>query len=369
MKSKLLVAAFIVTLMCAAFSTALTMAECPTCSGTGKVPCPECNGTGKIATVDGGTLCEACSGTGTLPADLVATIQSTQVISGTISVTAIVQNNEDVAAYGNVTAKVESGQYYADEATSNREQFPPHVETKVTVIIEDIPIERYDQYVERIIPWENGTAIEKLRSTSHVSVFMSDVENVVCRYCDGTGVGSITRDCPNCGGTGFIDCPTCSTSGGETGEQNAGFDIGGVLYGGTAVAVIAGVAVAAFVVMRKRNVKEADLRKLPPTEFQNWVLKKMGGKSSSQGDARMGIDGYTIEGHPIAVKQADNIDRNVIEHFAAAMGRRNAKNGTIVAFSFGTDAVRGRVRAKMSYGLEIQMVTVKELIENKNRML
>jgi hypothetical protein len=368
MKSKLLIAAFIMTLICAAFSTALTMAECPTCNGTGEVPCPECNGTGKIATVNEGTPCEACSGTGTLPADLVATFQTAQPNSGKISVNAIVQNNEDVAAYGNVTVKVESGQYYADEATSNREQFPPHVETKVTVIIEDIPSEHYNQFVERILIGENST-LEKLRSTTHVSVSMSDVENIVCRYCDGTGVGSITRDCPRCGGTGFIECPTCLGSGVEAGEQNADFDIGGAVYGATAVAVIAGVAVAAFVVMRKRNVKEADLRKLPPTEFQNWVLKKMGGKSSAQGDARMGIDGYTIDGQPIAIKQADGIDRNVIENFAAAMGRRNAKNGTIVAFSFGTDAVRGRVRAKMSYGLEIQMVTVKELIENKNRML
>ena len=51
------------------------------------------------------------------------------------------------------------------------------------------------------------------------------------------------------------------------------------------------------------------------------------------------------------------------------MARRNAKSGTVVAFSFGTDAIRGRVRAKMSYGFEIQMVTVRELIDNRNRSL
>ena len=83
----------------------------------------------------------------------------------------------------------------------------------------------------------------------------------------------------------------------------------------------------------------------------------------------MGIDGYTLEGQPVSIKQADNVDRNVIENFAAAMGRRQAKDGMIVAFSFGTDAIRGRVRAKMNYGFEIQMVTVRELIDSRNRSI
>jgi hypothetical protein len=372
MKSKLLIVVFVAILLCSALNVAPAIAQCPTCNGTGKVPCPECNGTGKIATVTEGTPCEACSGTGTLPPDLVATIHTTQPISGKISVTAIVQNNEDVAAYGNVTVKVESGQYYAVEATSNREEFPPHVETKVTVIIEDIPTEHYDQIVEKIFIGsgdEGGTIVERLRSTSHVSVSLSDVENVVCRYCNGTGVGSITRDCPRCGGTGFIDCPTCSASDGDGGEQNGNLDIGGAVYGVAAVVVVAGVAIAAFVVVKKRTVKEEDIKKLPPTDFQNWVLKRIGGKSSSQSDARMGIDGYTIEGQPISIKQADGVDRNAIENFAAAMGHHNAKNGTIVAFSFSDDAIRGRVRAKMAYGREIQLVTVKELIANKSMTL
>jgi hypothetical protein len=182
-------------------------------------------------------------------------------------------------------------------------------------------------------------------------------------------VAPSTQDCPYCGGTGDIDCPACGGTGVEAGEQNGALDIGGAVYGIAAVAVVAGVAVAAFVVVKKRTVKESDLRKLPPTEFQNWVLKRAGGKASSQSDARIGIDGYTIEGQPISIKQADGVDRNVLENFAAAMGRHNAKSGTIVAFSFSDDAIRGRVRAKMAYGREIQMVTVKELIESRNRTL
>jgi len=133
--------------------------------------------------------------------------------------------------------------------------------------------------------------------------------------------------------------------------------------------VVAGVAIAAFVVVKKRKVSEKDLRSLAPTEFQNWVLKKLASKSSSPRDSRVGIDGYTIEGQPVAIKQSDGIGRNVIENFAAAMGRSKAKNGIIVAFSFGDDAFRGKVRAKLNYGLEIEMVTVKDLIEGRKRIL
>jgi hypothetical protein len=343
------------------------MAQCPTCHGTGKVDCPDCNGTGKITIEEG--QCEACGGTGTLPANLIATFKTAQPGDGKISVNAMVQNSEDVEAYGNVTAKVESGDI-AYEATSDRTTFPPGEQTAVIVIIEGISDADYRQLVEHIwLGGENGTEIDRLLPSTHVSVSLSEVENVVCRYCHGTGRGSLIKDCPTCGGTGFIDCPTCGGSGVEAGEQNGALDIGGAVYGVAAVAVVAGVAIAAFGVVKKRKVSEKDLRKLPPTEFQNWVLKKLAGKSSSPRDSRVGIDGYTIEGQPVSVKQSDGVGRNVIENFAAAMGRSKAKNGIIVAFSFGDDAFRGKVRAKLNYGLEIEMVTVKDLIEGRNRIL
>ena len=371
MKSKVLIVVFVAIFLCSALNVALAIAaQCPTCGGTGKVPCPDCDGTGKITSVDEGAPCEACSGTGTLPPRLTATIESTQPGDGKISVNALIQNSEDVEAFGKVTAKVESGDV-AYEATSDRITFPPGEQTAVTVIIEGISDTDYRKLVETV--WfggENGTRIDRLLSSTQVSVSPSEVENIVCRYCNGTGLGSFEEDCPRCRGTGYITCPTCGGTGTEstTDEQNGALDIGGAVYGVAAVAVVAGVAVAAFVVVKQRRVKESDLRKLSPSEFQNWVLKKIGGKTSSQSDARMGIDGYTLDGQPLSIKQVNDVDRNVIENFAAAMGRRNAKNGTIVAFSFGTDAVRGRVRAKLNYGREIQMITVRDLIEG-NRVL
>jgi hypothetical protein len=360
MKSKLLIVAFIAILLCSALNVALTMAQCPTCHGTGKVVCSYCDGTGEI-TVEEGGVCETCGGSGVLTPTITTKSSSVGLSGGKVSVVATFENEEDVVAYGKVTVEVEaeSAKY---TATSSRTSFSPHEETEVNVIIEGISDADYNKLVEEV--HIGDTVIERLRFSPRI--LLSEVEDVVCPHCDGTGVGSVTTECPYCGGTGFIDCPTCGGSGVEAGEQNGALDIGGTVYGVAAVAVVAGVAIAAFVVVKKRKVSEKDLRKLPPTEFQNWVLKKLGGKSSSSGDARMGIDGYTLEGQPVSIKQADNVGRNVIENFAAAMGRRQAKDGMIVAFSFATDAIRGRVRAKLNYGLEIQMVTVKELIEGRN---
>jgi len=358
MKSKLLIVTFIAVLLCSAFSVALTMALCPTCGGKEEIPCPICGGTGTVP-VDEGGACEHCSGYGTLTPTITLKSTSAQPTNGEISVRVRFENDEDVAAYGKVTAEVEAdSKTYT--ATSSRTSFPPHEEVEVTVTIGGISDADYDKLVETIIIGGSGSTAEKLRVSPQVS--LSEVEDAICPYCDGTGLGSLEVDCPRCGGTGWIDCPTCNAA---TAEQNGELDISGTVYGVAAVAVVAGVAIAAFVVVKKRTVKEEDLKKLPPNEFQNWVLKRIAGKSSSQSDARMGIDGYTLDGQPVSIKQADNAGRNVIENFAAAMGRHKSKSGTIVAFSFDNDAIRGRVRAKMAYGLDIQMVTVKDLIEGR----
>jgi hypothetical protein len=338
------------------------MAQCPTCGGTGKVTCPYCDGTGEI-TIEEGGICETCGGSGVLTPTITRKGSSVGLSGRTVSVVATYENEEDVVAYGKVTVEIEaeSAMY---TATSARTSFPPHEETEVNVIIEGISDADYNKLVEEVNI--GGTVIERLRSSP---LILLSEENVVCPHCDGTGVGSVTTECPQCGGTGFIECPTCGGSGVEGGEQNGALDIGGAVYGVAAVAVVAGVAIAAFVVVKKRSVSEKNLRKLPPTEFQNWVIKKLAGKSSSPRDSRVGIDGYTIKGQPVSIKQSDGIGRNVIENFAAAMGRSKAKNGIIVAFSFGDDAFRGKVRAKLNYGLEIEMVTVKDLIEGRDRLL
>jgi hypothetical protein len=353
MKSKLLITAFIAILLCSALNVALTTAQCPRCDGTGEIECPHCDGTGEI-TVEEGEPCGHCEGTGTLEPNLIMRSRSHYLTDGKVSFSVAYLNEEDVNVHGKVTAEVEA-ESTTYTGTSAATTFPPNEEIKVTFTVSGISSADYT-YLENNPFYHTSITVE--------------VGEITCPYCEGTGLSPTTVECPYCGGTGFIECPTCGGTGTTAAEEQDGaLDIGGAIYGVAAVVVVAGVAIGAFVVVKKRGVKEEDLKKLPPNEFQDWILKRIGGKSSSQSDARMGIDGYTIEGQPVSIKQANDVGRDVIENFAAAMGRRNAKNGSIIAFSFGTDAIRGRVRAKLSYGREIQMITVKELIEGGSRTL
>ena len=260
------------------------------------------------------------------------------------SVAGVFHNEEDVGVYGIATATVKT-QTATYTNASARTYFPPHEDITVTIIVEGVAF--YEQNPACFID-------------------LSEVDNIACPDCDGTGVTSVS-DCPDCAGTGFVNCPLCGGSlidggGGQKEDVTDSLAVDGAIVG---VGVFAAVAIAAVIVLKRKKVTEKDLRKLPPNEFQNWVLKRLAGKSPSLRDSRMGIDGYTIEGQPVSIKQSDGIGRNVIENFAAAMGRSKAKNGIIVAFSFGGDAYTGKVKAKLNYGLEIQMVTVKDLIEGR----
>jgi tRNA G10 N-methylase Trm11 len=112
---------------------------------------------------------------------------------------------------------------------------------------------------------------------------------------------------------------------------------------------------------------EEDLRKLPPFEFQNWVVQRLFGRVSARKSSDMGIDGFTFEGHPIQVKQSDDIGRNVIDNFETAIRRRKQAKGMIVAFSFGKGAFEEIARAQLHDNIEIQALTVKELLKNQNQ--
>jgi len=109
---------------------------------------------------------------------------------------------------------------------------------------------------------------------------------------------------------------------------------------------------------------EDELRKLPPFEFQNWVIRRLFGRVSGRKTGDMGIDGYTFEGYPVQVKQSDDIGRNVIDNFETAISRYKAKKGVIVAFSFGKGAYEEVARAKLHADIEIDAVTVADLLKN-----
>jgi len=351
MKSKLLITAFIAILICSALNIALITAQCPRCDGTGEIECSYCDGTGVI-TVEEGEPCWHCSGTGTLTPEPRLRSRSHWLNDGKVSFSVSYLNEEEVKVYGKVTATVEA-ESTTYKGTSAQTTFPANEEVKVEFSVSGISSSDYT-YLQNH-PFYSTT-------------ITCEVDDITCSNCGGSGLSPLTMECPYCE-EGVMECPTCGGTGTTGGEQEGTLDIGGAVYGAAAVVVVAGVAIGAFVLVKKRGVKEEDLKKLPLSEFQNWVLKRIGGKSASQSDARMGIDGYTIDGQPVSIKQSNDVGRDVIENFAAAMGRRNAKNGSIIAFSFGNDAIRGRVRAKLSYGREIQMITVKELIEGGSRAL
>jgi hypothetical protein len=325
MKGKLLIVTLIAVLLFSALNVAPALVQCPTCHGSGKITtsqtCPTCMGSGgSKPTITLKRTLAGASGSRVRPAT---------------SVAGVFNNEEDVGAYGIATAQVRTstGTY---TNTSSRTYFPPHEDITVTIIIEEIAYEPYWSCI----------------------ISLSEVEGI-CPDCDGTGFVSVTIDCPDCGGTGYV----AASAGDITNFQG----VGGVIVG---AAVVAAVAIAAVVVVRRRRVSEGSLRKLSLSEFQDWVVQgRFLGRASSTKDSYMGIDGYTAEGYPIQVKQSDDIGRNVIDSFAAAMGRSKAKNGVIVAFSFGQGAYEGVVRAKLHYGLEIKTVTVKELIESRSRAL
>ena len=150
------------------------------------------------------------------------------------------------------------------------------------------------------------------------SIRLSDIDSVGCPDCDGTGYVSVLTTCPECGGTGVL-----STSFGDlTNIEGAG----GAVVG---VAVVGAVVAAAVFVLKKRRVTEESLHRLASFEFQDWVAKRLG-SSSSQSASYLGIDGYTVEGHPFQIRQEDNVGKRAIDSFAAAVGRSKARTGTIV---------------------------------------
>jgi hypothetical protein len=330
-KNKLLFFLLSVVLLCSILNVVLAEEECPRCHGTGKIrttgPCPTCGGSGVL---EPKITRKSTFAWGSEPPAKLATF-----------VAGLFENEEDVGTYGVATAEMKTTATYTN--TSSRIYFPPHEVVNITITIKEIKFENYWTY----------------------SIYLSEVDSVTCPDCDEGEYGSILIDCPYCNGTGYVT----EGAGGGTGGLGGGIDflvVGGAVGG---VAAAAAVATAAVVVVRRKRVSEENLRKISTTEFQSWVVQRLSGKASSPKDSYRGIDGFTGEGYPIQAKQSGDVGRNDIERFVTAMGQSKAKKGIIVAFSFANDAYMGKVRAKVHYNREIELVRVKELIESSHRTL
>jgi DNA modification methylase len=122
-------------------------------------------------------------------------------------------------------------------------------------------------------------------------------------------------------------------------------------------------ALRALVQLVGMPMTEEELKKIQPFDFQNWVVQRLFGRVSPTKSSDLGIDGYTFDGYPIQVKQSEGVGRNVVDNFETAMRRKRTTKGTIVAFSFGKGAYEEVARALNQDKLEIQLVTVAELLK------
>jgi hypothetical protein len=117
-------------------------------------------------------------------------------------------------------------------------------------------------------------------------------------------------------------------------------------------------------------VSDEQLKALKPFEFQNWVIQRFNGTHSSRKSGDMGVDGYSFFEHlPIQVKQSQGVGRNVIDNFETAVEREGKAKGYIVAFTFTKNAREEVARVKAAKGLEIQLVTVADLLADKTDLV
>ena len=110
---------------------------------------------------------------------------------------------------------------------------------------------------------------------------------------------------------------------------------------------------------RSCRKSEAELRKYPPFEFENWAVVALGGTKNARQTGDMGIDGriypvsamperrgartgemdFMDEWYPIQVKQTDKVGRPDIDAFEAVMMREERMLGYFVGFEFTRDAL------------------------------
>jgi hypothetical protein len=130
---------------------------------------------------------------------------------------------------------------------------------------------------------------------------------------------------------------------------------------------------------------EAELRRIPPFEFENWAVIALGGIANKAKVGDMGIDGriypvsampktsgkaageldFMDQWYPIQVKQKDKASRPDIDSFEAAMMRENRPKGFFVSFDFTSDAMMEIGRFFTREHRIIVPFTVREILEGQ----
>ena len=138
-------------------------------------------------------------------------------------------------------------------------------------------------------------------------------------------------------------------------------------------------------VVRGLPWSEAQLRKLPPFEFENWAVIALGGIPNKTQVGDMGIDGriYPVSSmprqageavgelafmdvwYPIQVKQKDKAGRPDIDSFEAVLAREKRTTGFFVSFDYTEDALEEISAFFKRSGIQIKALTVKDILEEQ----
>ena len=138
-------------------------------------------------------------------------------------------------------------------------------------------------------------------------------------------------------------------------------------------------------IVRDLPRSEAELRKIPPFEFENWAVIAIGGIPNKAKVGDMGIDGrifpvsamperrgarsgeldFMDVWYPIQVKQQDKVGRPDIDKFEAAMIREERTKGFFVSFAYSSDAMTEIGRFFTQTGKVIVPFTVAEILNEQ----
>lgn len=138
-------------------------------------------------------------------------------------------------------------------------------------------------------------------------------------------------------------------------------------------------------IVRDLPKTEAELKKYPPFEFENWAVVAIGGTKNARQTGDMGIDGriypvsamperrgartgemdFMDEWYPIQVKQTAKVGRPDIDAFEAVLMREERMLGYFVGFEFTGDALFEIDRFRRKEGREIKPLTVSEILNEE----
>jgi hypothetical protein len=248
------------------------------------------------------------------------------------NVTGIFQNNEKVDVYGVATATVGISTSETKTQSSNRTLIPAGQNVWILISFQGLP---YENFYACSIKF----AAEPIQGSTSGGATTGDGTGTT-----GSGNGGTTKK-------------TGTTAGGGFNFASVGIPIIGV-----AVVVVGGVT--GFMLLKKMKLSEQKVRRFTSYEYQDWVMQRLGGRAGSVLDSRKGIDGFTGDNTPIAIKQSDSVGRLQVDSFMNAIIQTRARHGVMVAFDFDTEALAAVNRAKMNR-IDIKLLTVKELIEHR----